>query len=277
MGYVHNEYKLNGFTVEIANDDFAVNPDTWGNEEFFLGELNTRNYGLGRKGWGKSDAEKHIPFGEGPWDIENTDYYDLALRTDDPVELRAHWEDVHDKGWIVYAVKVRDYGSNGCRIEESDHDDCDGYVFVKLPYSSDLERLTMPDFDPDALKDSLLETWNAYASGDVHEAVIKDSDGEIVESCCGFYGEENAEEWAKDTVNGLMNQSRKVPMVVVRGTLPLPFPSSVEGDAIEVDVPLHIGTRDSIRWALEDGPFKDHCDVVSICLYEPRVNKEAAK
>lgn len=43
-----------------------------------------------------------------------------------------------------------------------------------------------------------VKIYDQYISGDVWEYVIKDEDGNDLESCCGFYGRESAEEAAKE-------------------------------------------------------------------------------
>lgn len=39
---------------------------------------------------------------------------------------------------------------------------------------------------------SLIKTWNQYLSGDVYDFMIEDKDGNHVDSCGGFYGEDEA-------------------------------------------------------------------------------------
>ena len=54
--------------------------------------------------------------------------------------------------------------------------------------------------------ESLVETWNQYLSGDVWGFVIEDEDGDHIDSCWGFYGQEYALESAKEAVDGLVRQ-----------------------------------------------------------------------
>ena len=45
-----------------------------------------------------------------------------------------------------------------------------------------------------------VDTYNMYLSGDVWGYIIRDSDGEEVDSCWGFYGHDHCEEEAKEQV-----------------------------------------------------------------------------
>ena len=53
--------------------------------------------------------------------------------------------------------------------------------------------------DVEAVAKSVVDEWNQYLSGDVWGYVIKDEEGEEVDSCWGFYGMEDCEEQARDS------------------------------------------------------------------------------
>lgn len=266
MRNVHTEYKKNGFTINIAYDEWLDPPDRWDDGPAFLGEVK----GYGNKNWSASRARSAIPFGEGPWDFDRTDYYELGAQVSSEEELREAWEEEYDPTHKVYPVKLEDYGSNGCRLRECSHDRADGYVIVKLPYTSEVERLAHVDFDPDALKEAVLKEWNMYFEGDVHIAYVLDSSGEIVESLGGLYGRDVANEWVEETLDFLKHDSRDVAVQVTHGSLPLPFPARVVSEIEMVKIPRWVGLEDVPRWAISEGPWAESHDVLAVNLWEPR-------
>jgi len=52
------------------------------------------------------------------------------------------------------------------------------------------------------LVQALIETWNQYLSGDIWGYIIEDKNGEVVGSCWGFYGIEDAEREALQAISG---------------------------------------------------------------------------
>ena len=50
-----------------------------------------------------------------------------------------------------------------------------------------------------------IETWNQYLSGDVYGFVVKDAQGENLDSCCGFYGIEYVREAAREAAKGCID------------------------------------------------------------------------
>jgi hypothetical protein len=222
---------------------------------------------MGNKKWGKSDANAFIEFGEGPWDFEGTSYENLGEQCDSAEELRLAWQANRQTGFEVFPVEYHDYGSNGGRLHYCDHEDADGYIFVAVPWTDPLSRLAFPDFNPKEAADSVRKMWNQYLEGDIHWARIEDSDGETIDSCAGFYGSKDAEEWCKETVEYYVNKTREVKVVVTHGTLPLPFPATVTGSLLEIEVPLRVGDKQIPEWVVTEGPFKDDRDVLQVDLY----------
>lgn len=50
-----------------------------------------------------------------------------------------------------------------------------------------------------------IEEYDSYLRGDVYEYIIEDPNGEIVESCCGFYGYDYAEKEMKQALDNYVN------------------------------------------------------------------------
>jgi hypothetical protein len=164
-------------------------------------------------------------------------------------------------------VRLIDYGSNGAALQFDDHDEAHGYIFVKVPWNNDLERLAHPDFDTEAMAKALLSEWNTYLTGDVHWARIEDTDGESIESCGGFYGREDAEEWCRETAASYAKETRPVTVVVTRAPKPLNLPATVEAQIYPVAVPLSVGTDQVGDWAVREGPFRTEEDVVQVDVF----------
>lgn len=255
-----------GYAVKIEADDSPDAPDAYGDDAVFLSELESRRYCIGRKGWGKSDAEPFIPYGEGPWDYENTDYYDLAEQVGSEQELREAYEGrCRPTPYEVYPVRLAVCGSNGAQIYECEYDKAEGYIFVKLPYRSEIERLAHIDFDADKLAKNLLKEWNTYLSGEVYRVTLYDSSNDIVESACSIYGYKEAEEVAQDLYQSYQEDKRKVKVIVTYGTLPLPFPSRCVSDVTELDVPSYVGD-DHVPAYLKAKVFGNQHDILNISV-----------
>jgi hypothetical protein len=274
MSYDHTEFEHGGFKCIIASDDDAESPEEWGNTDGFLGELNARRYKkMGREGETAAEARRCIPWGEGPWEWSQDNNGSLGLDMDtwfdDEQDMRQVWETEWHTGYKVFPVRLADYGSNGAALHLSDHDEAHGYIFIEVPWASELERLAHPEFDAQKIADCILSEWNQYLEGDVHWARIEDSDGETLDSCGGFYGREGAEEWCRETAEASEKETRTVSVVVTHGSLPLPFPASVSGDVLQIEVPLSVGDDSVPKWATTEGPFSNDPDVLQVNLYTP--------
>jgi hypothetical protein len=163
-----------GLLVKMYQDDYARSPEDWGNEDVFLGALDSRHYSLGRR-----RARFYRP-----GDADEDDY--------DP--NGTHYQE----GYTAFPVELLDYGSNGLKIRFCDPDDADGAIFVKE--RTPLEQL-VSEMTDEEIAQNVRDIWNSYLSGDVwviciHERIVtKDEDGEefeeegdCLDSCGGFYG-----------------------------------------------------------------------------------------
>jgi hypothetical protein len=67
------------------------------------------------------------------------------------------------------------------------------------------------------LVESIVEVWNQYLSGDIWGYCIKDSSGEVLDSCFGFYGFDYCKSEAIEAAKGLIvpeNCQLKLPLMV---------------------------------------------------------------
>lgn len=270
MSYDHTEFEMHGFKCAIAYDHDAESPEGWGYADYFLGELDHSRYSkMGREGCDKRDAWRYLPFGEGPWEFGSRLQEDEYWQREDEADLREAWEDEQETGFEVFAVELVDYGSNGVALRYCDHEEANGYIFIKVPWESELERIAHPDFDPKAMADGVMEEWSQYLEGDVHWARVEDSDGETIESCGGFYGIDAAKEWCEEMAECLRSRTRTMSVVVTHGSLPLPLPASVRSDVLQIEVPLSVGDDSVPKWATTEGPFSNDPDVLQVNLCTP--------
>lgn len=268
MRYEIESYKVGGLTVRIGQDDSPQSPEEWGDTEVFLGAVsNHRRFYCGREDEPAESARRYVPWGEGPWEWDESRNGRLALGYEawfeDEADMRLAWEEEHDTGYAVFPVELVDYGANGQALRECTHREADGYIFVKVPWSCDLERVAYPDFDAKGRKDAILADWNQYLGGEVYMVDVEDSDGESLESCCGFYGLESAKEWAKEVAEHLRKQVETVQAFVIRR-------SSEEGNACKVaakefDIPVSIGLSQRAAW-IGQTHFADDSTVIQVNL-----------
>ena len=272
MNADHTEKEMHGFRCIVAYDEDPQDPGEWGYADYFLGDLQTGRVRFGHPDWGKEEARRYLPYGQGPWEWseDGNGRFGLDRDTwfDDEADMRLVWEAEMQFGYEVFPVEYLDHGGGGgSSIRHCDDEDADGFIFIKVPWKSELERLAHPDHDSDKLADGIVEEWNTYLSGDIHWARIEDSDGETLESCGNFYGWQAAEEWLEETAEGLKDDTRPVTVLVVHGSLALPFPCDVAGKVLSIEVPLRIGASDIGQWATTEGPFKDDPDVLQVETY----------
>lgn len=167
MSYIERTLTVGDYTIEIRSDDDAESPDTCGNTDVFLA-YNAYRVGAGRKGYARDGAD-HVK-----------DYHVFMLG-------------VNDGPYTILYL-----GSELAPPDGDDDDDTDagpGYVYVS--------RKEWPDAGA-ARKaaDALVDEWNDYLAGNVYGYVVKDADGEQVESCWGFIGD-------PDT-SGVVSEARAV-------------------------------------------------------------------
>lgn len=160
-------FEHKGLTVEIFPDHDAESPREWDN----LGTLVCfhREYDLGDKTEFKTldDVMKHIEETESVWlPVFLMDHSGLALST----------------------------GSSGCPWDSGQV----GVIFCtkqKALKEFNTKRMT-PKLRDKILKGlkTEVETMHQYVSGEVYGIVIKDADGDEIDSCWGFFGSEYTKE-----------------------------------------------------------------------------------
>lgn len=232
---MRDEIEYKGYRIVIDQDDCHESPDAWGDDEVFLGEIKTSRYQLGRANYTKTDGQGYLPWGTGvwcqePWGevipaeswLEDT----MGQEERDWAEAREKYEEweyqqqVHQRTkelYWVFPVCLRDYGGGNIRLVEGDAEDeesYDGWVYVKKqPTAMSLLAEVLTGELPQARFESLLEIWNQYCEGDVWSFRIyrqgdeDGEEGEVVDSCGGYYGYEYAMAEAKACVDWQVRQA----------------------------------------------------------------------
>lgn len=163
------EYKAH--TIETHNDETPEDPltafDNLGHIIMFLG----RNYRVG---------EYHN------WDRE---------------ELL----ECIEAGDYMMPVRYSEYAG----LRETDEENADGYIIAweqdirkeyELPYPESLD--SVQEKVNRVLRDEI-RIYSAYLMGDVYGYIVKDIDGEIVDSLWGFYGEDDIEYMMNEAKAGI--------------------------------------------------------------------------
>lgn len=203
--------KINGYTVELIHDTDCSSPrDDDGNFLFLT---------FPSREWIKADEEIN-PEGRtmpcrscqgtgfaGEDDCEACDGYgEVDINTIG--DLIASLKDEY-KANLVLAVSREDHGANVRYYindwSDDDHWEHNNICGLILDTPEALEARMGPGFVPTPkwLKEAMaaeIEVYSKWADGECYGFVIKDRNGEMVESCFGFIGHEWAMEEAKATV-----------------------------------------------------------------------------
>lgn len=75
---------------------------------------------------------------------------------------------------------------------------CVGFIAITADTIDDNKRRTQEQYAE--IAEAELKTYQYYANGEVYCVTILDDDGDIVDSCGGFYGHDSAEESAKEQI-----------------------------------------------------------------------------
>lgn len=157
MDYLHEETK-NGYTLTVDMEQFADDPQNWGNYSIsifnsgFRGELNT----------GKLEGDFYTDSGKlQPW-------IQAKLR--------------HG---TAFAIRVRHYASaDGGFYSLGSEEDADGFIEFAPGYIKGIDQNTRREY---AKGD--LQTWQEYCNGEVYNAsIVEDATGEYIDGSGNCYG-----------------------------------------------------------------------------------------
>ena len=166
-------FKHNGYTIQIVQDEDAQSPEDWGDDGIFI--VTTRNR-----------------------------YFEVLH---DKQDAKACMEDkdLCKKYWVF---PVNAYIHSGVALslgaEYPFNDQWDsgqiGFVFCAKSEWKYRTRNTKRCSSAQKVAECHIEEWNKYLSGDVWGYIIKTPEGEELESCWGFYGQDYCIEEAKNAV-----------------------------------------------------------------------------
>ncbi len=166
--------ELNGYTIEVKQDEYSEGPEFWGNEDVFL-VYDHRQFSVERKGFDAQEINDHCA------DTRRLFY----------------------KGYFVFPLYAYIHSGVSLSLGRSYPHNCPwdtsmrGFVLVKRAefWSKAKARKAA---------DSIVSEWNQYLSGDVWGYVVKDAQDNEVDSCWGFYGFQYCEDEARAVVASLV-------------------------------------------------------------------------
>ena len=178
----------NGFTAYIKQDESPESPRDWDN----LGTMVCwhRNYNLG--------------------DVNGQKEYDSP----------AEFLKTLPKGSVILPLWLYDHSgisiSTGSFVGRAQHADWDsgqvGFIYatpetIHTEYSCKRISAKTRAKVAEVLK-AEVKTYDQYLRGDVYWYQIEDEDGEVVDSCCGFFGYEYAEQEANSALDAEITSRR---------------------------------------------------------------------
>lgn len=183
------EYR--GLSIKLTQDEYADNPNEWGNEDCFLVSALDRYLWVPPRG-AKTTTEIHNALDE-LW--RSGDFHHFAV-------------DAYIHGGVALALRGSVEAHN---FPDRQWDVTTGSVFVFVRKSG---GWNWDEITPEEVAKSVVDEWNTYLSGDVWNVAIEDADGETIETCGGYYGEEHAIEEAKSTIDFHLDRATAKKMVV---------------------------------------------------------------
>jgi hypothetical protein len=181
---------VGGYTIKIVQDEHAESPDRWGNDDVFL-VYDHRQFNVERKGFDPTEIFEHITESK---EFMYEGYYVY------PVYAYIH-------SGVALSLGKQEYPfSNTARNWDTS---MKGFCLVRKEkdenhylHEGEVGKGTK-QWEPNEAQivaEGIVETWNTYLSGEVYGYQIDDKDGEEVDACWGFYGEEHCIEDAKGIV-----------------------------------------------------------------------------
>jgi len=176
------EKEIGKYRIEVIQDDQPQSPDDWDNEDAFV-VYDHRQFGVTRKGFNPRDIFDHS---------------------------HEHKNKLFD-GYFFFVLYA--YIHSGVVLSVGDHNFPDarwdvsstGYVLVKK------QKYTYTREAAFKMAQSITEEWNTYLCGDVWGFKITDMEDDTeVDSCWGFYGEEeNCMTEAEGIVTSMIENDNK--------------------------------------------------------------------
>lgn len=156
--YEKESLTYRGMTISVVYDECPDSPATWDNPDCFL----------------------------------CSDYRDLEVNSESisPDECRRAIQGgkYFLNGFYIFPVCIYDHsGLALCLGEHHDWDYSNGWAFVCVRRR---KKWSWEKAKAAKIAQGVLDEWNLYLSGQVFCVRAVDKDGDVIDSCCGYYGEE---------------------------------------------------------------------------------------
>lgn len=257
--YEYSNFEYKGFTVRIIQDidveDPAYDDD---DAECFLSASNTDGH-IGKKNY-EHQGQHHVPWGQYMWGHYGKEIPDES--NEEAWEYYCEWRDQYEPEYQVWPITYGNaHGPGSGTIYEVDEDDysdladIDGYIYIRVPVS-DVEKLADSDRDLEKMKDSLIDMYQTWLRGEVYGYVIEDTDGNELESCWSFWGDEDCVKEARHVIdtypslNGFKTQ-RKFVVIKPDG----------KWEYVYIDVPMYVGDGSMLEWFRENHGVGEDCQI----------------
>lgn len=210
MNERYEEIDHNGYRIAIECDEYAENPDDWGNDEMFL-VYDHRDFCVRRKGFDPDDIFERMQEGKKTYN--------------------GYW--VFPVYAYIHSGVALSLGRNSYPFTDRWDVSFKGFALVKRMKHQWSEDKAYN------LAEGLIKTWNMYLSGEVYGFNVYelDEDGEEVDSidsCWGFYGDEGIKQIideSKCLINGeieLRNKTRFTKLkALIKNNVPLSIRESL--------------------------------------------------
>jgi hypothetical protein len=186
------------YELEIVQDEYAESPDSWGDDNLFL-VYDHRQFTIKRKGFEPKDIFNHL---------DAKRHIEKLVEINGRPSIEVYGDDLNSEyeNYWIYVVNAYIHSgvalSLGKQYPFNDQWDTSttGYILVSKKEWKDEDKAK-------ETAENLIETWNMYLSGDVWGYVISrittcsccnKEDKQEVDSCYGFYGEEECRKEGED-------------------------------------------------------------------------------
>lgn len=191
---MHEEqFQYAGCTVKIIQDDCSINPredyDHMGKMILFP----SRNY---------RDVNEYDDYTDGKdfestlrslaWNVTKSDAME-----DDLIVPMEHVLRCVNKHYVIIPIWRNGYGGMfGASVVVESDSGCDGFILFPV---SDLPKEGISREQAVKNLECEIEEYSAWCTGDVYGYVIEDENGNELDSCWGFYGQDYAIESARES------------------------------------------------------------------------------
>lgn len=190
MNEPYDSIDYKGMSIKIYYDTDADSPASWGNEDYFL----------------------------------CADYRHLYTR-DTPLSADECRDAMLDnkaflKGYYIFPVSIYDHSGIALSLGTShgwDYSNYCAFICVKRE-----KGWSWAKRQAEKRASNLVDTWNEYLSGEVYGFVSEDEEGEMIDSCWGFYGEDGIKEAiaeAKDVIDYELEKRDKARIAAFKAAL----------------------------------------------------------